>query len=76
MLNNDAYKYCEMMGMKKVINNTVILDSLGSCSAYVLHKDKFSDLAIKTSQEYSKYWNNRLHISVEDYLAHSYKMTG
>lgn len=66
MLNKNAYQYCEMMGMNKIIAEDLIIDSLAASKAFVLHKEQFSSEAINIANKYSKLWENRIHISEED----------
>lgn len=68
MLNKDAYKYCEMMGMFKIIKDEIFVDSLSSSKAYILHKVNFSKEAQAVAKEFSHYWDQRIHVSEEKEL--------
>lgn len=65
MLNKDAYKYCEMLGMKKVIETPTIIDSLASSQGYVMHKTEFSKQALETATQYESFWKERIHLRPE-----------
>lgn len=63
MLNRQAYKYCEQMGMKNILPTKVIVDSLGQSEAYILYKESFSPDFLEIAHRYSAMWENRIHIS-------------
>lgn len=63
MLNNGAYKYCEMLGMDKVLPEPVTVDSLASSDGYVMHKTSFSMEALEIAKSFRPFWNDRIHIT-------------
>lgn len=63
MLNRDAYKYCELMGMKNVFSSKIVVDSLSQSEAYILYKEIFSQEFLRIANNYSVIWENRIHIS-------------
>ena len=75
MLNNDAYKYCEMMGMEKIVPAPVIVDSLSEGEAYVLHLEKFSKSALEVSQKFISYWDTRIHVTEDAVIEESTRRT-
>lgn len=62
MLNQSAYTYCEKLGMKRLFEETTVVDALGSTQAYVMHHTQFPEDVIQKSRFYSSYWENRIHI--------------
>jgi hypothetical protein len=63
MLNNGAFKYCEMLGMERVLKDPVIIDSLASSEGYVMNKIRFSSEALDVAGKYSSFWEKRIHIA-------------
>jgi hypothetical protein len=65
MLNQNAFKYCEKLGMDKLFQETATVDSLGLSEAYIMHHTQFSESALTMSKSYSSYWENRIHVAAK-----------
>jgi hypothetical protein len=64
MLNRNAFKYCEKLGMERLLQDTITVDSLGHSEAYIMHHTQFSESALAMSKSYYSYWENRIHVGV------------